>query len=82
MKNTNRILSGKYNGGFVGLLMLLICVSIIALIIVRTDLFKGFPTGQSGNQNTFEHGIDAINAAKNAKNLIEQNSKNTNKQLQ
>ena len=65
-----RISSEKYSGGFIGLLALLICVAIIAILITRSDLFSG----QKDGKNTIEGGFDAIDAAKNAKNLIEQHS--------
>ncbi|HTE48376.1 MAG TPA: hypothetical protein VK675_00515 [Candidatus Paceibacterota bacterium] len=61
----------KFNRGFIGLLALLICVAIIAIIIIRSDLFSG----QKDGKNTIEGGFDAIDAAKNAKNLIEQHSR-------
>ena len=61
----------KYSGGFIGLLALLICVAIIAILIVRSDLFSGNKDGK----NTIEQGMDAIDAAKNAKNLIEQHTR-------
>lgn len=67
--------------GHVGLLMLLIGVAFIAFIIVRTDLFKGKTlnpkTGEIENdgKNMIEGGFDAINQAKNVKNLVEQNSR-------
>jgi hypothetical protein len=68
------------NGGYIGLLMLLIGVAIIALVIVRTDLFKGFPTGQNDGKNVIEGGFDAIDSAKNAKNTIEESSRKTSEQ--
>ena len=70
----------KHKGGYIGLLMLLIGVAIIALVVVRTDLFKGKTlnpeTGEIENdgKNMLEGGFDAINQAKNAKNIIEENS--------
>ena len=59
------------SGGYVGLLMLLISVAIIAFVIVRTDLFDG----KKGGESVLEQGTDAINQAKEAKDLIEQNSR-------
>lgn len=64
------------NGGYVGLLMLLIGVAIIAFLIVRTDLF----TGQKEGKNMIEQGQDNINKAKAAKDMIEQNSINSTKE--
>jgi len=61
----------KFSSGFIGLLALLIAVAIIAILIVRSDLFSRSPDGK----NTIEGGFDAIDAAKNAKYLIEQHSK-------
>lgn len=65
----------KNSGGYIGLLMLLIGVAIIALVIVRTDLFGGFPTGQTNNKNMIQGGFDAIDEAKGAKNIIEESSR-------
>lgn len=73
---TKKISNKKYIGGYIGLLMLLITVAVMAFIIVRTDLFKGFSTDQKNSKNIIEEGFDAINQSKNAKNLIEQNSRN------
>ena len=64
------------NGGYVGLLMLLIGVAIIAYLIVGTDLF----TGQKEGKNMIEQGQDSINKAKTAKDLIEQNNINSTKE--
>jgi len=78
----------KYSRGFIGLVMLLIGVAVIALIIVRTDLFKGktmnLETGEVENdsKNIIEEGFDALDSAKNAKNMIEENSRKANEQLQ
>ncbi len=60
-----------FNGGFVGLLALLIVVAIIAFLIVRTDLF----TGEKGGKNIIEQGTSAIDQAKDVKALIEDNSR-------
>ena len=49
----------------------MICVAIIAILMVRSDLFSGMKDGK----NTIEQGMDAIDAAKNAKNLIEQHTR-------
>ncbi|OGI76912.1 hypothetical protein A3B85_00005 [Candidatus Nomurabacteria bacterium RIFCSPHIGHO2_02_FULL_37_13] len=58
------------NGGYIGLLMLLISVVIIIFFIVRTDLF----TGQKNSKNMLEQGNDAIKQAQEVKNLIEKNN--------
>jgi len=54
-------------GGFIGLLALLISVAVIALIVVRTDLFSG----KDGDKSMLEQGTDAVNRANEVKNLIE-----------
>lgn len=60
----------NFNSGYIGLVMLLISFVIIALIIVRTDLFSG----QKGSKNVLEQGTDAINKTKDVKTLLEKNS--------
>jgi hypothetical protein len=78
MKNKN------LNGGFVGLLMLLIVVAGIIFFIVRTDLFTGGKLDKNATeegtnlegQNMLEQGQSAIQKAKDAKALLEQNDKN------
>jgi hypothetical protein len=64
------------NGGYVGLVMLLIGVAIITFLTVRTDLFTGQKGGQ-GRKNMIEQGQDDINKAKEMKDLVEKNSVNT-----
>lgn len=59
------------NKGFIGLIVLLISVAIIALIVVRTDLFS--PAKEK--KSMIEIGTDAIDEARDAKNLIEENSR-------
>jgi hypothetical protein len=61
----------KSNGGFIGLIALLVSVTIIALIIVRTDLLS--PVKEK--KNIIEIGTDAIDEARNVKNLIEENNR-------
>ena len=70
----------KYKGGFIGLLVLLITVAIIAILIVRTDLFSVKNQDidmfdQDSDKNVIERGMDAIDSARNAKNLIEQHTR-------
>ena len=79
----NKILSKRIlkNGGYVGILMLLIGVAIIAFLIVRTDLFTGQKGGQEG-KNMIEQGQDSINKAKAVKDMVERNSVNTMKELE
>ena len=74
--NNNRILK---NGGYVGLLMLLIGVAIVAFLIVRTDLFIE-PKGVQEGKNMIEQGQDDINKAKAVKDMVERNSVNTMKE--
>jgi len=70
------------NGGYAGLIMLMITVAIMALIIVRTDLFTGEKViqeeGQEGVQTNkgsmLERGFDAVDQAKEAKALMEKNN--------
>ena len=57
------------NGGFIGLLVLLICVAFIALFIMRTDLF----TGKEG-ANMLDEGQNAIDDARALKVTLEKNS--------
>jgi hypothetical protein len=59
------------NGGFIGLLILLIGVAIIIFFIMRTDWF----TGQKGSKNMIEQNLDSVNRAKEVKIMIEQNSR-------
>ncbi len=61
------------NGGYVGLLALLIVISIIIFFIVRTDLF----TGQKGSKTILEQSTDSINKAKDAKTQIELHTSNS-----
>jgi hypothetical protein len=68
---TKIISNKKYNGGYIGLLMLLIGVAIVALLIVRTDLFSG----QKDGKNMIEQGSDAVDEVERVKDLIEQNSR-------
>lgn len=63
----------KMNGGFIGLIALLISVAIIALIIIRTDLFS--PAKEK--KSMIEVGTDAIDEARNVKVLIEENNRKT-----
>ncbi len=59
------------NKGFIGLIALLISVAIIALIVVRTDLFS--PAKEK--KSMIEVGTDAIDEARNVKVLIEENNR-------
>ena len=61
------------NEGFIGLIALLIGVAIIVFFIVRTDIF----TGQSGDKSSIEQGQDAIQKAKDVRNMVEQNDRNS-----
>ena len=64
-------IQNKLNGGYIGLISLLIGVVIIAFIIAKTDIF----TGQKNGKNTIEQGREVIDQANNAKNIIEQYSR-------
>lgn len=59
----------KVNGGYIGLLMLLIGVALIIFFIVRTDLFSG----QKDGKNMIEQGTDAVEETNEVKHLIEKN---------
>lgn len=61
----------KMNGGFIGLIALLISVTIIVFIIVRTDLLSS----SKEKKSMIEIGTDAIDEAREAKSLIEQNNR-------
>lgn len=63
-------------GGFIGLLSLLIAVAIIGFFIVRTGLF-----GTKDNKNVIEQGTDEIQHAKDVTKMIEQNDANSVKEL-
>lgn len=58
------------NGGFVGILMILITVTVIIFIMFRTDLFNG----KKGSKSVVEQNIDAVQQAKDVKALLEKNS--------
>ncbi len=59
------------NGGYIGILMLLIGVAIMIFFIVRTDLFSG----QKGGKSMLQIDQDAVNKAKDVKAMVEQNSR-------
>jgi hypothetical protein len=61
------------NGGYIGLLMLLLGVAFIAFFFFRSDLFSG----QKDGKTVIEQDLEAINQAKEAKALIEEKSKNS-----
>jgi len=62
----------KYlNGGYIGLLMLLLGVAIIVFFIIRTDLF----TGKKDDKNMIEKNMEAIDKANAVKALVEQKSR-------
>jgi hypothetical protein len=63
----------KVNGGYIGLIMLLIGVVIIVFVVVRTDVF----TSQKEDKNIIEKGNGYIDQTKEAKDLIEKNSQKT-----
>ena len=66
--------------GFVGLIALLVTVAVIGFLFWRADLFTQKPNpGAEGTSdlvhgsNQVEQGRNAIDAAQNAKNVIESN---------
>lgn len=61
------------NRGFIGLLSLLITVAIISVVVWRSDLLSS----NAKKQNQIEQGTGAIEAAENAKNLIEMGNSKT-----
>lgn len=61
------------NGGYVGLLALLITVAIIALITWRSDLFSTSDNNDN-IQSVIERDLGAIDSARDAKNMLEQNN--------
>lgn len=69
MKSINKTI--KLDGGYIGLITLLISVSIIAFVMIRSDLF----TANKDGKNTIEQGRGAIDQASAAKKIIEQNSR-------
>jgi len=58
------------NGGYIGILMLLIGVAIIIFFMVRTDMFGG----KKGDKTYLEQNTSAIDSAKDAKAMIEYNN--------
>lgn len=58
------------NGGFVGILMILITVTVIIFIMFRTDMFNG----KKGSKSMIEQDLDAVQQAKDVKALLEKNS--------
>ncbi|MFA6251445.1 MAG: hypothetical protein WC603_02355 [Candidatus Paceibacterota bacterium] len=59
------------NGGYIGILMLLLGVAIIVFFIIRTDLF----TNEKDGKNMIEQNKDAIDKANAVKALMEQKSR-------
>ncbi|MFA6076964.1 MAG: hypothetical protein WC735_02720 [Candidatus Paceibacterota bacterium] len=64
IKNKNSL-----NGGYIGLLLLMIGLVIIFTFIIRTDLF----TGDKDGKNIIEKGQDAIDRANEVKTNLENN---------
>lgn len=73
----------KFNGGYVGLLLLLIGVSIIVFIMFRKNIFFGQTYSvekENGienktGENMIDRGNDYIDQARQAKDLLEKNSR-------
>jgi len=59
------------NKGFIGLLVLLVVVAIIAILFLKSAVFKNFGEGRAMPST----GFNAIDSAENARNLIEENSR-------
>lgn len=64
--------------GYIGLIGLLLVVALIGFLFWRSDLFSPTPAIEStpdvqSGQNQYEQGIEAVNAAKNAKRQVEGN---------
>ncbi len=65
----------RYNGGYIGLLALLISLTIITFLIVNTWA-KTMPDGKGGETTLYRKSIDD---AEGARAILEQNSINTSK---
>ena len=57
-------------GGFIGILMILITVTVIIFIMFRTDMFGG----KKGSKSVIEQDLNAVQQAKDVKALLEENS--------
>ena len=68
---------GKFKGGYVGLLGLLITITLITFLVWRSDLFGAGPK----QQTVIEQDKAAIESAEAAKQLIEKHGSQTNEQL-
>ncbi len=62
-------LNKNSTGGFVGILMIFITVTVIIFIMFRTDLFNG----KKGSKSMIERDLDAVQQAKDVKALLEKN---------
>lgn len=61
-----------FSGGFIGLISLLIVSLLMALFYWRTDLFAG--SAQKNSPSIIEQDMNAIQAAKDARTLMETRS--------
>lgn len=61
----------KSNGGYIGILFILLAVCLIVFIIVRTDIISPNNDGK----NMIEQGQDSINKANNVVDFVEQRNK-------
>lgn len=76
-------------GGYIGLLVLVISTLIIALLFWRSDLFLGGSPGNIQNQNSYfsggstpiEQGVNAIQQAQKAKQQLENQYKQETQSL-
>ena len=68
------------NSGYIGLLALLISVAIIIFLIIRMDLYYKKGANGEPTQNTPAK-LQAIDSAKQAKDMIEKNNQKTVEQI-
>jgi hypothetical protein len=66
MKNKRNL-----NGGYVGLLILLISVSILVLVMFKSNFFRG----QNNSKSIIEQDLNAVTKAQNVKNILENDNK-------
>lgn len=62
----------KLNGGYIGLLMLLIGVAIIIFIMFRNDIFSNKSNNEENiKKNMIETNLDYVDQAKDVKDMLE-----------
>ncbi len=72
----------KRNSGFIAILMLLIGVTILIFLAVQNLTSLKPSADYSATTTETGSGLAPMNAAQNAKNLIEQNSRRADKELE